>query len=94
MLLAAIMEFMLGIVQDVEEHLAQFGGHEGVEGVEPQDFASPPPSWLFLLDSWVIGELFCVALFLEFRTAHWLTHLLSESGILISVTSESTAELS
>ena len=59
------------LVQDVKEDLAQFGGHEGVErGVEPRDFASPPPSCLFLLDSWMIGELFCVALFLEFRTAH------------------------
>ena len=58
-------------VQDVEEDLSQLGGHGGVEGrIEPQDFASPPPSWLFLLDSWMIGELFCVALFLEFRTAH------------------------
>ena len=56
------MEFMLGIVQDVEEHLAQFGGHEGVKrGVEPQDFASPSPSRLSLLDSWLVGELLSVA---------------------------------
>ena len=67
------MEFMLGIVQDVEEHLAQFGGHEGVEGVEPQDFASPPPSWLFLLDSWMIGELFCVFRVQDSTLTHSLT---------------------
>ena len=76
MLLAAIMEFMLGIVQDVEEHLAQFGGHEGVEGVEPQDFASPPPSWLFFLDSWMIRAFLCG---LVFRVQdNTLTHSLTQ----------------
>ena len=58
------MEFMLGIVQDVEEHLAQFGGHEGVKrGVEPQDFASPSPSRLSLLDSRLVGELLSFSYF-------------------------------
>ena len=50
------------LVQDVEEDLAQLGGHGGVEGrVEPQDFASPSPSRLSLLDSWLVGELLSVA---------------------------------
>ena len=49
-------------VQDVEEDLSQLGGHGGVEGrIEPQDFASPPPSRLPLLDSWLVGELLSVA---------------------------------
>ena len=33
------------LVQDVEENLAQLGGHGGIERrVESQDLVSPPPS--------------------------------------------------